>query len=411
MACRRLNPDDEDSLVAGSQFFITLADKIDYLDGKHAPFGHVVEGNEEGGALDKINEAFVDKDMRPMRDIRLQHVVVLDDPFEDPDGLVVPSRTPSPTPEQLKPIGLDASEVLDDADDSRPPEEVEEERRKRDTNAAALTLEMVGDLPFAEVRPPENILFVCKLNPVTRSEDLELIFSRFGKIMSCEVIKDKKTGDSLQYAFIEFDKQESAEQAYFKMQNVLVDDRRIWVDFSQSVSKLSSSWNQSRAGGKPVRVMHGKGASSTSPFATRDMVFDFDEKQSSSRRRDDGFRGAPQREADRYARDRGGRRDYHYGASTGHRGRDESDRERIRGHRDVDGGRARQRSDAYRQREGDSFRHRDHYSRAERDDYDRHREQDRTHRNHTERHLHRRRDDRQHSPVAREQRRDRGPRY
>jgi peptidyl-prolyl cis-trans isomerase-like 4 len=89
---------------------------------------------------------------------------------------------------------------------------------------------MVGDLPFANVRPPENVLFVCKLNPVTRDEDLELIFSRFGTIMSCQVIRDKRTGDSLQYAFIEFDKREDAEQAYFKMQNVLVDDRRIWVD-------------------------------------------------------------------------------------------------------------------------------------------------------------------------------------
>lgn len=71
---------------------------------------------------------------------------------------------------------------------------------------------MVGDLPFANVRPPENVLFVCKLNSVTRDEDLELIFSRFGTIMSCQVIRDKRTGDSLQYAFIEFDKREEAEQ-------------------------------------------------------------------------------------------------------------------------------------------------------------------------------------------------------
>jgi len=74
---------------------------------------------------------------------------------------------------------------------------------------------MIGDLPFANVRPPENVLFVCKLNPVTRDEDLELIFSRFGKIMSCEVLRDKKTGDSLQYAFVEFDKREEAEQVSF----------------------------------------------------------------------------------------------------------------------------------------------------------------------------------------------------
>jgi len=66
-------------------------------------------------------------------------------------------------------------------------------------------------------------------------EDLNLIFSRFGKILSCEVIRDKRTGDSLQYAFIEFDDQKACEQAYFKMQGVLIDDHRIHVDFSQSV--------------------------------------------------------------------------------------------------------------------------------------------------------------------------------
>lgn len=85
-------------------------------------------------------------------------------------------------------------------------------------------------------------------------EDLELIFSRFGTILSCEVIRDKRTGDSLQYAFIEYAEQASCEQAYFKMQGVLIDDHRIHVDFSQSVSKLSDSWRTAtntkrRAGG------------------------------------------------------------------------------------------------------------------------------------------------------------------
>ena len=93
-----------------------------------------------------------------------------------------------------------------------PEEEEERIRREKAAAASALTLEMVGDLPFANVRPPENVLFVCKLNPVTRDEDLELIFSRFGPIMSCQVIRDKRTGDSLQYAFIEFDKRDDAEQ-------------------------------------------------------------------------------------------------------------------------------------------------------------------------------------------------------
>ena len=58
----------------GSQFFITLADNIDYLDGRHAVFGHVVEGFD---TLDKLNEVFVDQDSRPFKDVRIRHVIVL----------------------------------------------------------------------------------------------------------------------------------------------------------------------------------------------------------------------------------------------------------------------------------------------------------------------------------------------
>ncbi len=132
---------------------------------------------------------------------------VLEDPFEDPPGLVVPDSPPVKPPDNSTRIAED-----EDPLETMPEEEPEEIRRKKAAQASALTLEMVGDLPFANVRPPENVLFVCKMNPVTRDEDLELIFSRFGTIMSCQVIRDKKTGDSLQYAFIEFDKREDAEQ-------------------------------------------------------------------------------------------------------------------------------------------------------------------------------------------------------
>ncbi|EMD40390.1 hypothetical protein CERSUDRAFT_110996 [Gelatoporia subvermispora B] len=236
----------------GSQFFVTLADNIDYLDGKHAVFGRVVEGLD---TLDKINEAFVDQEGRPMKDIRIRHVEILDDPFDDPEGLVVPESIPTRPPDNSTRIAEDEDPLA-----TLPEEEAEKERRQKAAAASALTLEMVGDLPFANVRPPENVLFVCKLNPVTRDEDLELIFSRFGTIMSCQVIRDKRTGDSLQYAFIEFDKREDAEQAYFKMQNVLVDDRRIWVDFSQSVARLNTHWsNDVKVGPRGSRGGRGRG--------------------------------------------------------------------------------------------------------------------------------------------------------
>ncbi|KAH6656139.1 cyclophilin-like domain-containing protein [Truncatella angustata] len=233
------HPSDPDVRLAASQFIVTLGDNTDYLDGRASIFGKVVEGFD---ALEKINGAITDKDGQPLVDIRIKHTVVLDDPYSDPAGLREPSSSPPPSKAQLATV-----RIADDADLN---EEVDEEaaakkRREAEARAQALTLEMMGDLPFAEVKPPENVLFVCKLNPVTRDEDLELIFSRFGKILSCEVIRDKKTGDSLQYAFIEFEEKASSEAAYFKMQGVLIDDRRIHVDFSQSVSKLSDVWRSS----------------------------------------------------------------------------------------------------------------------------------------------------------------------
>ncbi|KAK9531166.1 hypothetical protein VZT92_010608 [Zoarces viviparus] len=218
----------------GSQFLITMAENLDYLNGVHTVFGEVTEGME---ILDKINETFVDKDFVPFQDIRINHTVVLEDPIDDPPDLPVPDGSPEPTKEQLDSGRIGADEVIDDTD-GKAAEELEERLKEKEAKTQAILLEMVGDLPDADMRPPENVLFVCKLNPVTTDEDLEIIFSRFGTIKSCEIIRDWKSGDSLCYAFIEFDKQEDCEKAYFKMDNVLIDDRRIHVDFSQSVSKI-----------------------------------------------------------------------------------------------------------------------------------------------------------------------------
>ncbi|KAF2677079.1 cyclophilin-like protein [Lentithecium fluviatile CBS 122367] len=229
-------PDDPDERYAGSQFIVTLGPNIDYLDGKAAIFGQVVEGFD---TLEKVNAAFIDDKGMPLKDIRILHTVVLDDPYDDPEGLVESPESPVPSAAQLATVRVGHDENLEEEKD---PEALEKVRREREARAQALTLEMVGDLPFAEVAPPENVLFVCKLNPVTQDEDLELIFSRFGKIVSCEIIRDKATGDSLQYAFIEFSSQKECEQAYLKMDGVLIDDHRIHVDFSQSVSKIADDW-------------------------------------------------------------------------------------------------------------------------------------------------------------------------
>lgn len=221
--------------LVGSQFFLTLGENLTSLDGNHCVIGEVVEGHE---VLRKLNDAIVDDSFRPYQDIRITHTVVLEDPFPNPRGLQAPSRSPSPSAERLKNGRIAADEDIDDTD-GMTAEEMQEMLAEREAKARATILEIVGDLPDADMAPPENVLFVCKLNPVTTDDDLEIIFSSFGVLKGCEVIRDRKTGDSLQYAFVEFEDQKSCEAAYFKMDNVLIDDRRIHVDFSQSVSKVT----------------------------------------------------------------------------------------------------------------------------------------------------------------------------
>lgn len=322
---------EESERFAASQFVITLNDGLEEgLDEKLAIFGRVVEGDD---TLDKINNAYCDQEGRPLKDIRIKHTYILEDPFEDPNGFVEPESSPDPTDEQLASVRIGEDEDIDTQEDA----DSEKRRMEQEARSQALTLEMVGDLPFAEVKPQENVLFVCKLNPITQDEDLELIFSRFGKIISCEIIRDKSTGDSLQYAFIEFERKEDCERAYFKMEGVLIDDSRIHVDFSQSVARLQKARNNN---------------SRSSRHGSRDRNRDYNPNRRDDRDRDrrDSHRDRERRDRDRDRHDRDRYRD-----------RDRRDRDRDRDRRDRD-------------------RHRDHRRRDDRSDHKRQHRDDRRYR-------------------------------
>lgn len=62
-------------------------------------------------------------------------------------------------------------------------EEIVEMQKEKEAKARETILEIIGDIPVVGMAPPENVLFVCKLNPATNDDDLEIIFSRFGKII------------------------------------------------------------------------------------------------------------------------------------------------------------------------------------------------------------------------------------
>lgn len=243
-----------ETLVAGSQFLISLGTRATNMNKQAAVFGQVVEGFD---TLDLINTAATDDSGRPWKDIRIKHTYVLEDPFPDPEGFEEPAMSPGPSDLQLSlvresenqehahdhstpPIQDDQAldkKTLEEKSEDQSELDQEKAARQRRAQAQALTLEVIGDLPSADASPDANTLFVCKLNSITQDEDLELIFSRFGEIRSCRIVRDKDTGDSMQYGFIKFADRASCEKAYFKMQSALIDDRRIHVDFSQSVSK------------------------------------------------------------------------------------------------------------------------------------------------------------------------------
>lgn len=207
-----------------SQFYITLRDNLDYLDEKHTIFGEVAEGLE---TLTRINQAVVDEENRPRQQIIIKQTYVLYPPELADDS--IPEGEPK--------------------DELEPPLN-EQLSSEKEAHSRAVALECIGDIPDADVKPPDNVLFVCKLNPVTEDEDLHVIFSQFGTVVWAEILRDYRTGESLCYAFVEFEKREACEQAYFKMNNALIDDRKICVDFSQSVSKI---WKKSYVQNKKAK--------------------------------------------------------------------------------------------------------------------------------------------------------------
>jgi peptidyl-prolyl cis-trans isomerase-like 4 len=219
--------------MSASQFFITLTSEGADFDRRHTVFGLVGEGQE---VLAKINVVYCDKAGRPYTDIRIKHTYILEDPFEDPPRLILPLASPEPVQESDRLL----------ADESVPDEgDLEESIMTHEAKTRSIVLEMLGDLPDAEIKPPDNVAFVCKLNKVTTDADLYMLFSRFGPVKSCEVIRDWKTGDSLQYGFVEYENPKDCDEAILKMNGVQVDERRIRVDYSQSVAKL---WKKYRRG-------------------------------------------------------------------------------------------------------------------------------------------------------------------
>jgi peptidyl-prolyl cis-trans isomerase-like 4 len=233
-----------------SQFFFTLSDastaRYSHLKMRHTVIGRVAE--DVSNALPAMSRAYVDDKGRPLRDIRIRKTTVLVyppsiQPLPENELLAYSNLLPHPdidVPKTEWDAIMERPSLFTDVMANVDEETAEARKQKLLAESRAIELEILGDLTSADAKPQDNVLFVCKLNPVTKSEDLKIIFSRFGEVTDCEVKRDPETKESLQYAFIAFATREECEEAYRKMQDVVIDGRRIRVDFSQSEGKKKS---------------------------------------------------------------------------------------------------------------------------------------------------------------------------
>ena len=72
-------------------------------------------------------------------------------------------------------------------------------------------------------------IFVARLNFKTNREDLENAFAKFGQVTSAKIVKDRDTGRSKGYGFVEMANDEEANNAIAALNETEFDGRTIVV--------------------------------------------------------------------------------------------------------------------------------------------------------------------------------------
>jgi RNA recognition motif-containing protein len=72
-------------------------------------------------------------------------------------------------------------------------------------------------------------IFVARLNFKTRKEDLESAFAKFGQVSSAKIVKDRDSGRSKGYGFVEMPNDEEALKAIAALNETELDGRAIVV--------------------------------------------------------------------------------------------------------------------------------------------------------------------------------------
>jgi len=126
-------------------------------------------------------------------------------------------------------------------------------------------------LHVAVSKPPkvEVNLYVGNLIPTAKQEDLESVFSRFGKIVECNIPIDRTTGMAKGYGFVRLDSKPAAREAMENLNNVVVESisgaRPLTV--KRADSNNGNHNRNGRFGGMDRRHYHQPARNMMTPFA------------------------------------------------------------------------------------------------------------------------------------------------
>lgn len=89
-------------------------------------------------------------------------------------------------------------------------------------------------------------LYVGNLSYSTTEDDLRTLFAKAGGVASVAVIKDRDTGNSKGFGFVEMNTQVEAEKAITMLNGFQVGDRELKVNLAKPREDRSGGFNRQR---------------------------------------------------------------------------------------------------------------------------------------------------------------------
>ncbi|KAG5896440.1 hypothetical protein JTB14_022519 [Gonioctena quinquepunctata] len=129
----------------------------------------------------------------------------------------------------------------------------------------------IGSIDGTDVEPHdraiERAINSNRLSYKTTKDTIKEVFSKYGKLRRFRLVRDIVTGMPKGYAFIEYESEQSAEDAYREANKLNIDGSIVFVDFE--CERLLKGWKPRRLGGG----FGGKKESGQLRFGGRDRPF------------------------------------------------------------------------------------------------------------------------------------------